>query len=93
MASRYNAIDHLPLRAHSVLTLCYRKWERGKPEPATHLAYRQLLAFLDCKLKKGERYEDPPTERITADPGENIDGNCSLKAKVDNDRKHCDCPK
>ena len=51
MAARYHDVDGLPPRAHSVLTGEYRRWTCGHPEPATHYAYRELIAFLDAKLK------------------------------------------
>jgi dienelactone hydrolase len=50
-ASRYEKVDCLPYRAHAVLTSCYQRWAPPAAEPATHLAFRQLVWFLDSKLK------------------------------------------
>jgi dienelactone hydrolase len=65
---RYERIDHLPHGAHAVLTLCYQPWIDEQNEPATHYAYRQLLAFLDAKLKNFTEYRDPPILRQSDDP-------------------------
>lgn len=61
MGDRYQRTDGLPHGAHSVLALCYQPWtDPRKAEPVTHYAFRQLLAFLDAKLKDLAEYRDPP---------------------------------
>lgn len=61
-AAQYHVADRLPLRAHPVLTDGFRRWLPGHAEPATHYAYRELIAFLDAKLKHAglRRYVPPP---------------------------------
>ncbi len=67
LGARYHCIDHLPYRVHPVLTNCYLNSEPGKPESATHYAFRELLAFLDAKLKHSimQPYFDPPAKIAT----------------------------
>lgn len=62
LAAQYHDADGLPLRAHPVLTDGFRRWLPGQPEPATHYAYRELIAFLDAKLKgpRPRRFVPPP---------------------------------
>lgn len=48
--SRYEQTDGLAHGARTLLTCCYQPWIGQLNEPATHYAYRQLIAFLGAKL-------------------------------------------
>ncbi len=50
-ASDYVLRDHYPSAAHAVLTDGFRPWRAHERETRGHFAYRQLLWFLDTRLK------------------------------------------
>lgn len=69
-AADYHSRDGLPIRAHAVLTDGYRPWLAGQLEPAGHYAYRELIAFLDKKLKgpSPQRFKPPTFSRTRTSP-------------------------
>jgi hypothetical protein len=75
-AKDYVGRDHYPKAAHAVLTDGFRPWHDGEPETRAHFAYRQLLWYLDTRLKgmgsappvyhpSETHHREDPAERLT----------------------------
>jgi dienelactone hydrolase len=78
-ARDYVVRDHYPRAAHAVLTDGFRPWHNGEPETRAHFAYRQLVWFLDTRLKDSESAApiyDPAKTRHREDPAERLASPC-----------------